>query len=175
MSIETVMPSNHLILCGPALLWPSIFPSIMVFSNELTLRWPKFWRFSSSIIPSNKYSGLVSFRIDWFDLLAGQGLSRVFSSTRIQKYQFFSAQPSLWYNSDTHTWLLRKPQLWLNGPLAEMIYFFFNMLCRFGITFLSRSSYHPQWFWSPRKENLSLLSFSSLLFATKCWDRILWS
>ena len=72
-SIESVMLSNHLIFCHPLLLLPSIFPSIMVFSNELTLhmRWPKYWSFSIS--PSNEYSGLISFRIDWFDLLAVQG------------------------------------------------------------------------------------------------------
>ena len=75
MSIELVMPSNHLILCHPILLLPSIFPSIRVLSNELALhiRWPNYWRFSFSISPSNKYSGLISFRIDWFDLLAVQG------------------------------------------------------------------------------------------------------
>ena len=75
MSIESVMPSNHFILCDPLLLPPSIFPSIRVFSNEsiLHIRWPKYWRFSFSIIPSNEYSGLISFRIDWFDLLAVQG------------------------------------------------------------------------------------------------------
>ena len=80
MSIESVMPSNHLILCRPLLLPPSIFPSIRVFSNEsdLHIRWPKDWSFSFSISPSNKYSGLISFRIDWFDLLAVQGtLSKV--------------------------------------------------------------------------------------------------
>ena len=73
MSIESVMPSNHLILCHPLFLLPSIFPSITVFSNELALRirWPKFWSFSIS--PSHKYSGLTSFRTDWFDLLAVQG------------------------------------------------------------------------------------------------------
>ena len=73
MSIESVMPSNHLILCHPLLLLPSIFPSIRVFSNEsvLHIRWPKYWSFSISI--SNEYSGLISFRIDWFDLLAVQG------------------------------------------------------------------------------------------------------
>ena len=73
-SIEPVMPSNHLILCHPVLL-PSVFPRIRVFSNELALhiRWPKYWIFSFSISPSNKYSGLISFRIDWFDLLAVQG------------------------------------------------------------------------------------------------------
>ena len=75
MSTESVMPSNHLILCCPLLLLPSIFPSIRVFSNELALhiRWPKYWSFSFSISPSNKYSGLISFKIDWLDLLAVQG------------------------------------------------------------------------------------------------------
>ena len=74
-SIESVMPSNHLILCRPLLLLPSIFPSIMVFSNEsaLHIRWSKYWSFSFSISPSNEYSGLISFRIDGFDLLAVQG------------------------------------------------------------------------------------------------------
>ena len=75
MSIESVMPSNHLILCHPLLLLPSIFPSIRVFSNEsvLYIRWPKYWSFSFSISPSNKHSGLISFRMDWLDLLAVQG------------------------------------------------------------------------------------------------------
>ena len=76
MSIDSVMPSNHLILCHPLLLLPSIFPSIRVFSNEpvLCIRWPKYWSFSFSISPSNEYSGLISFRIHWFDLLAVQGI-----------------------------------------------------------------------------------------------------
>ena len=75
MSIESVMPSNHLILCHPLLLLPSIFPSIKIFSNEsvLPIRWPKYWSFSFSISPSNEYSGLISFRMDWLDLLAVQG------------------------------------------------------------------------------------------------------
>ena len=75
MSIELVMPFNHLILCRPLLLLPSILPSIKVFSNKLTLciRWPKYWRFSFSISPSNEYSGLISFKIDWFDLREVQG------------------------------------------------------------------------------------------------------
>ena len=74
-SIELVMPSNHLILCHPLLLLPSVFPSIRVFSSEsaLCIKWPKYWSFSFSISPSNEYSGLISFRIDWFDLLAVQG------------------------------------------------------------------------------------------------------
>ena len=75
MFIESVMPSNHLILCRPLLLLPSIFPSIKVFSNEsvLRIRWPKYWSFSFSICPSSEYSGLISFRIDWLDVLAVQG------------------------------------------------------------------------------------------------------
>ena len=93
--IELVMPSNHLILCHPLLLLPLFFPSIRVFSNEsvLRIRWPKYWSFSIS--PSNEYSGLISFRIDWLDLLAVQGLSKVISSTTVQKHQFFGAQLSL--------------------------------------------------------------------------------
>ena len=120
MSIELVMPSNHLILCQPLLLLqPSIFPSIRVFSNELALgiMWPKYWSFSFSISPSNEYSGLISFRIEWLDLLAVQGTLRVFSSITVQKHQFFSTQPSLWSNSHICTWLLEKPYHWLYGPL----------------------------------------------------------
>ena len=101
--IESVMPSNHLILCHPLLL-PSIFPSIRVFSNEsaLRLRWPKYWSFSIS--PSNEYSGLIiPLRLTGLISLLSKGLSRVFSSTTVQKDQFFDAQPSLWSNSHTHT------------------------------------------------------------------------
>ena len=100
MSIESVMPYNHVILCHLFLL-PSIFPSIKVFSSEsaVHLRWPKYWSFSFSISPSNEYLGWISFRIDWFDLLAVQGLSRVFSNTRVWKDQFFRAQLSLLSNS----------------------------------------------------------------------------
>ena len=78
MSIELVMPSNHLFLCCPLLLLPSIFPSIRVFSNEsaLHIRWPKYWSFSFNISPSNEHPGLISFRMDWLDLLAGQGTLR---------------------------------------------------------------------------------------------------
>src|SRR5574337_362408 len=101
MSIESVMPSNHLVLCHPLLFPPSIFPSMRVFSNEsvLHIRWPEYWSFSFSISPSNEYSGLISFRMDWLDLLKSKGHSRVFSNTTVQKHQFFSAQLSLWFNS----------------------------------------------------------------------------
>ena len=97
MSIESVISSNHLILCRPLLLLPSIFPRIRIFTNELVLRirWPKYWSFSFSINPSNEYSGLISIRIEWFYLLAIQGLLRVFSSTTIQRHQFFGIQPFL--------------------------------------------------------------------------------
>ena len=111
MPIELVMPSSHLILCCPLLLLPPIPPSISVFSSEPTLcmRWPKYWSFSFSISPSNEHPGLISFRMDWLDLRAVQGLSRVFSNTTVQKYQFFGAQLSSQSNSHIHTWPLEKP------------------------------------------------------------------
>ena len=106
MSIDSVMVSNNLIFCCPLLFLPSIFPSIRVLSHEsaLSIRWPKYWSFSVS--PSNEYSGLISFRIHWFDLFAVQGtLKKKVLSKTIQKHQFFGAQPSLWSNS--HITLLR--------------------------------------------------------------------
>ena len=111
MSIESVMPSNHLILCHPLLLLPSIFPSIRVFSNEsaLCIRWPKYLSFSFNISPSNEHPGLISFRMDWLDSLQSKGLSRVLSNTTVQNHQFFGPQLSLQSNSHTHTWLLEKP------------------------------------------------------------------
>ena len=97
MSIELVIASNHLILCRPLLLPTSIFPSIRVFSNEslLHIRWPKYWSFIFSSSPSNEYSGLISFRMNWLDLLQSKGLSRVFSNNTVKKHQFFGAQVSL--------------------------------------------------------------------------------
>ena len=98
--------SNHLILCRPLLLPPSIFPGIRVFSNEsvLPIRWPSYWSSSFSISPSKEYSGLISFRMDWLDLLAVQGtLLRVFSNTTVQKHQFFGTQLSSQSNSHIHT------------------------------------------------------------------------
>ena len=97
MSIESVMPSYHLIPCGPLLLPPSIFPSIRVFSNEsaLRIRWPEYWSFSFNFSPYTDHPGLISFRMDWLDVLAVQGLSTVFSNNTVQKHQFFSTQLSL--------------------------------------------------------------------------------
>ena len=105
MSIKAVMPSSHLILCCPLLLLPSIFPSIRVFSNEsvLHIRWPKYWSFSFSISPSNEYSGLISFRIDWLDLLAVQETLKSLLQPHSSKASVFSAHLSLWSNSHIHT------------------------------------------------------------------------
>ena len=110
-SIESVMPSSHLILCLPLLLLHPIPPRIRVFSNESTLRmrWPKYWSFSFSIIPSNEHTGLVSFRMDWLDHLAVQNTLNVFSNTTVQKHQFFGTQPSSQSKSHIHTWPQEKP------------------------------------------------------------------
>ena len=121
MNIMSVTLSNHLILCHLLLLLPSIFPSIRVFHNELALpiRWPKFWCFIFSISPSNEYTGLISFNIEWLSRstypeveqvsLLSKRYSRVFSSTMIWKHQFSGTQLSLWSNSHIRKWLLEKP------------------------------------------------------------------
>ena len=111
MSIESVMPSSHLILCRPLLLLPPIPPNIRVFSNESTLciRWPKYWSFSFSIIPSKEIPGLTSLRMDWLDLLAVQGTLKSLLQHHIQKHQFFGAQPSSQSNSHIHIWPQEKP------------------------------------------------------------------
>ena len=111
MSTKSVMPSNHLILCHPLLLPSSIFPSIRIFSNELVLclRWLKYGSFSFSIGPSNEYSGLIYFKIDWLDLLAVQATLKSCFQHHSLKHQFFSARLSLYSNSHIHTWLLEKP------------------------------------------------------------------
>ena len=118
-SIESVMPSSHLILCRPLLLLPPIPPSIRVFSNESTLRmrWQKYLSFSFNISPSNEQPGLISFRLTGWTSLQSKGLARVFSNTTVQKHQFFGTQLSLQSNSHIHTWLWEKPQPWLDGPL----------------------------------------------------------
>ena len=105
MSIELVMPSNHLRHCHPLFLWPPVFPSIRVFSNELVLhiRWPKYWSFSFSISLSNEYSGLIPLGLTGLISLQSKGLSRVFSNTTVQKNQFFSAQLSSQSTSHIHT------------------------------------------------------------------------
>ena len=111
MSIESVMPSNHLILCHPLLLPPLIFPSIRVFSNEsvLRMRWPNYWIFTFSISPSNEHPGLISFRMDWLDLIAVQGTLKTLQHHSSKASKFFSSQLSLYSNSHIHAWSLEKP------------------------------------------------------------------
>ena len=113
MSIELVMPSNHLILCHPLLLPPSIFPSIRVFSNEsaLRFRWPKYWSFSFNISPSNEYSGLISFRMDWLDLLAVQG-------TLKSLLQHHSSKPSILRHSAFFIVQLSHPYMTTGNTIA---------------------------------------------------------
>ena len=117
LSLESVMPSSHLILCRPLFVLPPIPLSIRVSSNESTLdmRWPEYWSFSFSISPS--HSGLISFRMDWLDLLAVQGTLKSLSNTTVQKHQFFGTQLSSQSSSHIHTWPLEKPKPWLDGPL----------------------------------------------------------
>ena len=104
-SIELVIPSSHLILCHPLLLLPPILPSIRVFSNKsaLQMRWPKYWSFSFSIIPSKEHPGLISFRTDWLDLVAVQGTLKSLLQHHSSKHQFFSTQLSSQSNSHIHT------------------------------------------------------------------------
>ena len=111
MSIESVMSSSHLNLCRPLLLLPPIPPSIRVFSNDSTIcmRWPKYWSFSLSISPSNEHPGLISLGWTGWISLPSKGFARVFSSTTVQKHQFFGAQLSSQSNSHIHTWPLEKP------------------------------------------------------------------
>ena len=112
MSIVSVMPSNHLILCHALLLLPSVFPSIRVFSNEsaLCIRWPKYWSFSFNITPSNEYSGLIFFRMDWLDLLAVQGTLKSLLQNHSSKASILWRSAFLYSpNSQIHTWRLEKP------------------------------------------------------------------
>ena len=142
MSIESVMPSNHLILCRPLLLLPSIFPSIRVFSNEsvLHIRWPKYWGFGFSISPSNKHSGLLSFRMDWLGLLAVQG-------TLKSLLQHHSSKASILWHSAFFIVQLSHPYVTTGKTIAlirrtkQSSVSVFNMLSRLVITFLPRSKH----------------------------------
>ena len=162
MSIESVMPSDHLILCHPLLCLSSIFPSIRVFSNELALciRWPNVWSFSFSLNPSNEYSGLISFRLDWLDLLAVQGTLKSLlqyhslKASILQCSAFFMVQVLHPYMTTGKTIALT-----IQTFVSKMISLLFNTLCRFVIAFLPRSkhlllswlSHHLRLFWRPRK------------------------
>ena len=162
MSTESVMPSNHLILCCPLLLLPSIFPNMRVFSNEsaLHIRWPKYWSFSFNNRPPNEHPGLISFRMDWLDLLAVQGTLRSLlqhhssKASILQHSAFFTLQVSHPYMTTGKTIALTR---WtFVGKVMSLL---LNMLSRLVITFLPSSKrlliswlqYHLQWFWSPQK------------------------
>ena len=138
MSIESVMPSNHLILCCPLVLWPSIFPSIRVFSNEsaLRIRWPKYWSFSCNISPSNEHQGLISFRMDWLDLLAVQGILQHHSSKAsiLLHSAFFIVQHSHPYMTTGKTIALTTRDF-----VGKVMSLLFNMLSSLVVTFLPRS------------------------------------
>ena len=163
MSIESVMPSSHLILCRPLLLLPSIPPSIRVFSNESTLhmRWPKYWSFSFSIIPSKEHPGLISFKMDWLDLLVVQGTLKSLLQHHSSKTSilwpsaFFTVQLSHPYMTTGKTIALTRQTI--VGKVTSLL---LNMLSRLVITFLPRSKHlfiswlqSPSvWFWSPQNK-----------------------
>ena len=142
MSIESVMPSSHLILCRPLLLLPSICLSIKVFSNEsaLPIRWPKYWSFSFSLSPSNEYSGLISFKMNWLDLLAVQGTLKSLlqhhtsKASILQRSAFFLVQLSHLYMTTVKTIALTRQTF-----VGKVMSLLFNMLSRLVITFLPRS------------------------------------
>ena len=158
MSIGSVMPSNHLILCCPLLLLPSIFPNISVFSNEsaLHIRWPKYWSFSFNISPSNEHPGLISFRMDWLDLLAIQGILK-------SLLQHHSSKASILQCSAFFIVQLSHPYMTTGKTMALAVWTFvdkvmsllFNMLSRLVITFLPRSKHLLiSWLQSPSAVNL---------------------
>ena len=185
MSIELVMPSNHLILCHPLLLLPSIFPSIRVFSNEsiLPIRWPKYWSFSFNISPSSEYSGLISFRRDWLDLLAVQGSLK-------SLFQHHSSKASiLWHSAFlmvqlSHLYMTTGKTIALTRWtfVAKVMSLLFNMLSRWVIAFLPRSKHLLiSWLQSPsavileppKIKSVSFLSFPIYLpwsDGTRCCD-----
>ena len=152
MSIVLVMLSNHLILCHPLLLLPSIFPSIRVFSNESVfhIRWPKYWSFNFNIRPSNEYSGLISFRMNWLDILVVQGT--------LKSLHHHSSKASILWRSAVFTVQLSHPYITTGKTIAltrqtfvgKVMSLLFNMLSRLVITFLPRSKHHLiSWLQSP--------------------------
>ena len=149
MSIESVMPSNHLIFCHPLLLLPSIFPSIRVFSSEsvLHIKWPKYWSFSFIISPSNEYSGLISFRIDWFDILVVQGTLKSLLQHLKSLLQHHNSKASvLWYSAFfivqlSHPYMTTGKTIALTRWtfVGKVMFLLFNMLSGLVIGFLPRS------------------------------------
>ena len=167
MSIELVTPSNHLILCCPLLLVPSIFPSIRVFSNEsaLHIRWPKYWNFSFSISPSNEYSELISFRMDWLDLLVVQGTFKSLLQHHSSKASAsFRVQLSHPYMTTGKTIALTRRTF-----VSKVMSLLFNMLSRFVIAFLPRSKHLlMSWLQSPSAKFLESPKLSATWGECNC-------
>ena len=168
LKLMSMMPSNHLFLCRPLLLLPSIFPSIRVFSNDSArcIRWPKYWSFSFSISPSNEYSGLISFRMDWFDLLAvfERDFQRDFQESsparRFENYQFFWSSAFFVVQLSRPYMTTGKTTAWTRCTfVGRVMPLLLNMLFSFVIAFLPRSKHlliswlqsPSEFFWSPRK------------------------
>ena len=186
MPIESVMPSSHLILCRPLLLLPLIPPSIRVFSSEssLLMRWPKYWSFSFSISPPNEHPGLISFRMDWLDLLAAQGTLKSLLQHHSSKASiflcsaFFTAQLSHPYMTTGKTIALTRWTFF--GKVMSLL---FNMHSRLIINFLPRSKcLLISWLQSPSavileppKWSLTLFPLSPHLFPMRWWDQMPWS
>ena len=141
MSIESIMPSNHPILCRPLLLFPSIFPSIRVFSNEpaLCIRWSKYWSFSFNISPSNEYSRLVSFRTDYFDFFTVKGLSRIFQHHSSKASVFWRSAFFMVQLSHSYTTTGKTIGLTVQTFVGKVMSLLFNKLSRFVMDFLPRS------------------------------------
>ena len=183
MSFESVMPSNHLILCHPFLLLPSIFPSIKVLSNESAhhIRWPKYWSYNFSISLSIKFSGLIFFRIDCFDLLAVQG-------TLKSLLQYHSSKASILWHSAFFITQLSHPYMTTEKTIAltrwtfvcKVISLLINTLSRLIVTFLPRHKHlliswlqlPPAEILEPKKIMTVIIYIVSLLFAMKWWDRM---
>ena len=179
------MSSNHLVLCRPLVLLPSIFPNIRLFSNEsvLCIRWPNYWSFSFSISPTNEYSGLISFRMDWFDLFAVQGTVKSLlqhdspKSSILWSSAFFMIQLSHPYMTTRKTMALT-----IKTFVSKITSLLFNMLSRLVIAFLPRSKHHLiSWLQSPSAVILDSKKIKSVtvsifphLFAMKWWDWVPW-
>ena len=180
------MPSNHLILCCPLLLLPSIFPSIRVFSSEsvLGIRWPKYWSFSFSMSPSNEYSGLISFRMDWLDLLTVQGTLKSFLQHHSSKASILRHSSFLYSPTCTSILDYQKNHSFTRWTLVgKVMSLFFNMFSRLVIAFLPRSKHvsisllqsRAAVILEPKKISLSLFPLFPHLFAMKQWDQMPWS
>ena len=191
MSIESVMPSNHLIICHPPLPMPSIFPTIRVFSSEsvLHIRWPKYWSFSFNISPSNQHSGLISFRMDWLDFLAVQG--EWVHGTLKSLLQHYSSKASILHCLAFFIVQLSHPYV-TNGKIialtrqtfvGKVMSLLFNMLSRLVITFLPRSKHlFVSWLQSPsavilepQKIKSDTVSTVSPSISHEWWDQMPWS